>query len=402
MASLLGGLGLAGCSPQGPMPLVLTIGVGVDHDQTINVDLQQEFRDRLRLLERGFRKLNPHVHFRFSLYPEEELIAVMRRRQRSGLEPDLLYINSQTAQALHQAGVTVPFPATAEQLEHFDPAVVRMTRLPGGGLSGLPELQQLQVSCFDRRRLPEAPTTVEGLLKTSAGGVPVGLAMGNGNLFWTMGSLGALPTVERLLRGDPAGPAERQAIGRWLGWLSEASLQQRVAFYGHQDLAENQLLAGQLAWIPCRSTALPRLRRLMGNRLGVAALPDGTGSKASPVNQIRVLALGSTSSQRARQTALAFSAFSLNPMIQRAITLGSYTVLPANRHVPIPVSSSKTLAALVRARDQGSQSESLAALLRPGEPRLARAEALVVKVVFGEVKPVEATARMIRILQQPR
>jgi ABC-type glycerol-3-phosphate transport system substrate-binding protein len=402
VAALAGGLALAGCSPQDQMPLVLAIGVGVDHDQTINVDLEQEFRDRLRMLERSFRKLHPNVHFRFSLYPEQELIAVMQRRQRSGLEPDLLFINSQSAQELHRAGVTVPFPTTAEQLGRFDASVVRMTRLPGGGLSGLPELQQLQVSCFDRRQMAEAPTTVDDLLKASARGVPVGLAMGDGNLFWTMGSLGALPAVERLLRGEAAGPAEHQAIGRWLDWLADASLQQRVAFYGRQDLAENQLLAGQLAWIPCRSTALPRLRRLMGNRLGVAALPDGTGSKASPINQIRVLALGRTSSQRARQAALAFSAFTLNPMIQRAITLGSYTVLPVNRHVSIPVSSSRTLAALVRARDQGQQSETLVPLLRPGEPRLARAEALVVEVVFGEVKPEEATPRMIRILRRPQ
>jgi hypothetical protein len=77
-------------------------------------------------------------------------------------------------------------------------------------------------------------------------------------------------------------------------------------------------------------------------------------------------------------------------------------VLPVNRHVSIPVSSSRTLAALVRARDQGQQSETLVPLLRPGEPRLARAEALVVEVVFGEVKPEEATPRMIRILRRPR
>jgi arabinogalactan oligomer/maltooligosaccharide transport system substrate-binding protein len=402
VATMLGGLGLAGCSPRVEVPVVLTIGVGVDHDQTINVDLEQEFRDRLRLLERGFRKLDPHVHFRFSLYPEDELIGVMQRRQHSGLEPDLLFVTSLTAQRLHRAGVTVAYPVTQEQLQRFDPAVVRMTRLPDGGLSGLPELQQLQVSCFDRQRLPQPPTTVDALLKTSAKGVPVGLALANGNLYWTMGSLGALPAVERLLRGEPAGPAERQAIGRWLAWLADASLQQRVVFYERQDLAEGQLVSGQLAWIPCRSTALPRLRRLMGKRLGVAALPDGPGSMASAVNQIRVLALGSTSTQRARQAALAFSAFTINPMVQRAITLGSYTVLPVNRHVSIPVSSSRTLAALVRARDQGRQRERLLPLLNWGDQRPARVEELIVTLVFGEMKPEDATTRLIRILQQPQ
>lgn len=402
VGAMVGGLGLAGCSTLPQVPVMLTIGVGVDHDQTINVDLQQEFSDRLRRLERSFRRLDPHVHFRFSLYPEEELIGVMQRRKRSGLEPDLLFVTSLTAQKLQRAGVTVPYPLTPQLRQRFDPAVMRMTLLPDGGLSGLPELQQLQVSCFDRHRLPQAPTTVDALLKASAKGVPVGLALANGNLYWTMGSLGALPAVERLLRGEPAGAAERQAIGRWLAWLADASLQQRVAFYERQDLAESELVAGQLAWIPCRSTALPRLRRLMGNRLGVAALPDGPDGLASAVNQIRVLALGSTSSKRARQAALAFSSFTVNPMVQRTITLGSYTVLPVNRHVSIPVSSSRTLAALVRARDQGRQSERLLPLLSSVDPRPARVEELIMSLVFGGVKPEDATTRMIRILQEPR
>jgi hypothetical protein len=123
---------------------------------------------------------------------------------------------------------------------------------------------------------------------------------------------------------------------------------------------------------------------------------------ASAVNQIRVLALGSTSTQRARQAALAFSAFTINPMVQRAITLGSYTVLPVNRHVSIPVSSSRTLAALVRARDQGRQRERLLPLLNWGDQRPARVEELIVTLVFGEMKPEDATTRLIRILQQPQ
>jgi hypothetical protein len=89
-------------------------------------------------------------------------------------------------------------------------------------------------------------------------------------------------------------------------------------------------------------------------------------------------------------------------MVQRAITLGSFTVLPVNRHVSLPVSSSRTLAALVRARDQGRQSERLLPLLSSEDPRPDRLEALIVSLVFGEVKPEDATARMIRILQQTR
>ena len=66
------------------------------------------------------------------------------------------------------------------------------------------------------------------------------------------------------------------------------------------------------------------------------------------------------------------------------------------------MSSSRTLAALVRARDQGRQSERLLPLLSSVDPRPARVEELIVSLVFGGVKPEDATTRMIRILQQTR
>ena len=140
----------------------------------------------------------------------------------------------------------------------------------------------------------------------------------------------------------------------------------------------------------------------MGNRLGVAPLPDGVTSAASPINPIRVLALGRNSTPRARQAAIAFSEFTVNPLVQWAITLGSYTVLPVNRHVSIPVSSSQTLATLVRARDQGLQSDQLLPLVQPNNQRSTRLHGLITELVFGEVSAEAATSRLIAILQQLR
>ena len=154
-----------------------------------------------------------------------------------------------------------------------------------------------------------------------------------------------------------------------------------------------------MAWIPCRSTSLPRLRRRLGQALGVSALPDGRYGQASPVNRLRVLALGTSSSAMGHQRALAFSKYAVNPLVQRELSMGSQTVLPANRFVKVPTSSSTVLAAMVQAGQQGSQINEMVAMLHSNDPRIHTNEHLITQLVFGEITPSEATNRMIDVLQ---
>jgi hypothetical protein len=401
VAAAVAAAALGGCSPQGEPPVVLQIAIGTSQDQVINGQLHREFREQQQRLEQSFRQLHPSIRFRFSLYPEERLVEAMRRRQWSGLEPDLLYVTNRAAHLLLQAGITTPYPTSAEIRSRLEPTLLRLVSSEDGTLTGLPVLQQLQIGCYDNRRLPQPPASLEALVAASAGGAPIGLSVNPENLFWTVGSTGALPAVVHVLSGKPPTEADRQALGRWLAWLTKASSQQRVVFYGNQEMAEEELAEGRLAWIPCRSTTLPRLRQRLGTHLGVAPLPDGANSMASPVNHIRVMALGRNSTPRARQAAMAFSAFTNKPLVQRTVTLGSYTVLPVDRQISMPVSSSQTLTALVRARDQGLQTDQLMRLLRSADQqRPAKVQALISEVVFGELSPEQATPRLINLLRE--
>ena len=168
-------------------------------------------------------------------------------------------------------------------------------------------------------------------------------------LLWSVGSLGALPAFEHIVRGHTIGPADRQAIRTWLSWLKQAGTLQRMTVYPDQQSAEADLAAGRVAWIPCRSSALPSLGRRMGSSLAVAPLPDGDGHRASPIKRLRVLALGRNSTARGRERSLAFGRYSVNPLTQRSMTLNSQITLPANRFVGVPVQSSQTLAKIGRA-----------------------------------------------------
>ena len=394
---------LGGCGGRSVLPRVLYIAIGTNSDQTINAELHREFTERLTQLAKGFQRLHPHTSFQFSVYPEGELIAEMGRRHQAGLEPDLLFVNGDTAVELLRAGLAEPFPASAELLASLEPLELARMRTSQGELAGLPVLSQVQVSCFNRSRLARAPASVEDLLAASASGHPVGLSVDFTNLFWSAGSLGALPGIARALRGGQPSPLERQQIERWLAWLQDASSQQWVTFYGSQQSVEREFRAGRVDWLPCRSTALPQLRQALGSRLGVAPLPTGPGgAQASPINRLRVWALGSNSTPSSRRLAIAFGHYSVNPLVQRDLTLGSQTVLPANRYVRVPVQSSSTLRAMATAGQQGRLSNRLLPLLRAQDPRRERLETVIRNVVFGEMGPAGASDQLIAILRNPQ
>jgi len=402
---LLGGLTLlaplGGCTLGRELPNIVYVAIGANKDQLINAELKQALQDQLMKVGARYRQIHPDTHFQYGIYPEDQMVEVMRRRSWSGLAPDLLLVNGDTALRLRQAGLVDPFPILKDQLAIFNEEELRRLRSPDGRLAGLPVLVQTQLSCFNRQRLSEPPATLQELLNASANGHPMGLSLDLYYLFWIVGSTGALPAIDRAVLGQPLNPAERQALTGWLAWLQNASNQQRVTFFPDQPTAEAEFKAGRLDWIPCRSTVLPQLRLVMGSALGVAPLPDGEGHRASPLNRLRVLALGRSSSAAGRRRALAFSAYSVNPLTQRTLTLGSQTVLPANRFVTVPVQSSQVLAAMVTAANQGLQANSLVTLLHTNDPRIPSLETLLTQLVFGETTPSGGATELIRILQAP-
>jgi hypothetical protein len=117
------------------------------------------------------------------------------------------------------------------------------------------------------------------------------------------------------------------------------------------------------------------------------------------VKRIRVLALGSSSSAAGRARAIAFTHFSVNPLMQRELTIGSQSVLPANRFVKVPVQSSTVLAALDQANQQSDQFNSIVKLMHDNDPRFSKAQALITELVFGEVSPRSSAEALIQVLR---
>jgi ABC-type glycerol-3-phosphate transport system substrate-binding protein len=399
VVSLSCALGLTGCAGGIELPSLLYLAIGTNNDQIIDAELVADVGARLKLLESGFRQIYPSTRFQFAAYPEDEIKPAMARRNGAGLGPDLLLINGDTAKQLVNAGLADPFPLTPTLANLFNPGDLERLRLPDGDLAGLPVIIHSQVACFNRKRLPKPPSTLTELLETSAKGHNIGLSVELSTLFWTAGSMGATDAWLRVVQGKRLSRENVNSIENWTAWLQDASDQQRITFYSNQASALTEFSNGRLDWISCSSTNLPRLRKSLGASLGVSNLPSGPGGSASPINRLRVLALGRSSSRQGRERALAFSRFSVNPLVQRSITLGSQILLPANRFVKVPVQSSVTLQAMSDSQEASLRTAELANLLHVDDPRLDRAQNLITQLVFGEISPQGAATALIALME---
>jgi maltose-binding protein MalE len=379
------------------LPTTLYLAVGVRNDSAITSQIQKSLRERLGVLERSFQELHPGVKLELLLFADDRLVKELRRRNRSGLGPDLLMVQADTARQLAALGLTRPVrfpPAVSDQLE---PALLERLALGGGELAGLPWSLQPQVACFNRGRMARSPATLQELLQASAEGKRVGLGADLGNLGWTLGALGAFDSMVAMLKGGPVPPDLQLRLRGWLQWLHSADLQQRVSFLPSQEKLLEGLKAGELDWITCRSTHISALRSTMGPRLGVAPLPAGPGGEPSPISELRVFAFGRGSSPRQRRAAEALAAFTINPQVQRSFIVRTEEVLPVNRHVQVPVESSSELAALVTAQQQASLAASLPpARLQPINAKLNR---ILTRFLYGDLEEAAAADLLIATLR---
>jgi maltose-binding protein MalE len=371
------------------------------NDNIFDLDgFRRDFNQTFRALEQQFRQVNPRTHFVVQLYRESSLLNEVRQRNASGLGPDLLLVSNRSALQLARAGLTRSPELTPELRQELDPATLSRASLHNPmRLASLPVAQKAQLACFNRMRLQQVPTTLQELLAISANGNNVGLALDPSSIFWSAGALGATQALQQATARRPLNPEQQQALARWTRWLQDAATQQKVTFYGNQDLLIESLSNGQLDWISCHSTDLQRLQRRLGSKLGVAPLPDGPDGQASPINELTVMALGVNSSAGQRKAAEAFAHFALNPLVQRNITISLKEVLPVNRFVTVPAESSMVLKAMLRAQQQSRQAESIVSLIQLNDKRMLQAQGLITRLVFGESTPEVTAQSLIRTLQ---
>ena len=371
--------------------------------------LQRDGKDRIAWtpLLQEYQRLHPGLQLQVSVVDEAQLEETLRRDRSRGLGPDLLVLWAPVANALLQQGLVERLddqPAWHRSQPLLEPALVERVTT-AAGVSGLPAYNILTLACFNRQVVPRPPSSLDDLMGLAASGRPIGVAVDPIGIWWSAGALGAQDAMVPILTGNPrvatASPtADRAALLAWLTWLRQLALQSRVDIAsGPRELVEG-LESGRLSWIPCYSASLAHLERSMGKRLGVAPLPGGPAGPPTPFGTVMVMALGSDSSPPQRRLALQLAELSLDPLVQREITLESLMVLPANRFVSVPVASSGRLAALEQAQRQFDERSKLltasfsADRLRRTQPLV---EDLLWKVMLGVVTPQQGTEALLRL-----
>lgn len=281
----------------------------------------EEQKELVRLLEEDFQTLNPDVRLELMLYREEEIPRVMAARHRDGLAPDLLLVSGTTARELMRRGLTKPVTLTPQLTGLLDARLRKRFSAGPQQLLGVPMLVEPQLACFNRSRLAQSPTTLAALEEASERGIEVGLPINTLDLSWTVGAWGADTALIQAASGHRLSPPQQAAVRRWLRWLRDANMRQRVNFYKQQELLLQGLMNGQLDWISCSSTNLARLRKALGDRLGVAVLPSGPAGAATPLLRYRLWVFGPDSNPQQQRIAEAFVRLSLTPTMQRFLTL---------------------------------------------------------------------------------
>ncbi|MCP9928245.1 ABC transporter substrate-binding protein [Cyanobium sp. CH-040] len=404
LAPLVAGCGL------GPQPLpgltprtstILYVAIGVGDATRIDSTLRSALGEKLEALEKLYADLRPGVKLELLIFEEERLLAEVRRRTRSGLAPDLILAEGSIAQQLHQEGLTrtVPFPNPSS--DQLSPSLIPFAQVDARHLFAVPVGYAPQLACFDRRRMAQPPATMQALLTASSEGQSFGFKLDLGDLAWTLGSLGALESFTAIRAGSPATEEHVSRIRQWLLWLQTANLQQRITLAGPDANLGDGLLDGTYAWITCRSSDQTYLHAQLGDDLGLAPLPAGSQGQPSPVSVLLMWAYGRNSSPVQRQAAEELVRFSLNPPVQRAMTLRGRTLLPVSREAPLPVASSTRLAALVTAQQQAQDARARISQLLVMRNREEDFNRILIAFHYGNLGVDEATDALVRLLQSP-
>ena len=333
LSSMLAAL-LSACSQTGPsLPRVLRVARSTSDPGGLNVDETVRSRRVIKQVQALVQEFDPGLHLHPSSFSEANLQREIARQTNSGLGPDLIITNGNSALALLHNKLTDPISLSAEERTQISSLALNRITTAEGQIAGLPVSQYVQLACYDKRRLPEPPESLDALAKASGKGKVFGLAMHLEDLYWTLGGFEATAALQMMLdRGSPSIENKRR-LNAWLGWLQNASFQQNVLFLNNQVDLREQLIKGQLDWITCWSSQLPQLRTALKENLGVTTLPRGPVGKATPITRMQVWALGRNSSSRQRADSMRLLAFMVEPWAQKTLSLKYRTSFPINPKV---------------------------------------------------------------------
>ena len=181
-----------------------------------------------------------------------------------------------------------------------------------------------------------------------------------------------------------------------------------MLFLSNQVVLGEQLIKGQLDWITCWSSQLPKLRGALKEHLGVTILPKGPMGQPSPITRLQVWALGRNSSRRQRSDSLKLLGFMVEPWTQKTLALNYRTSFPVNPQVAPIVQRQLAFEQNVTGphlelglsdKPSTRHANAVLAAMSTNPQRMADVNGVLSSVVFGTRTPKQATSALQNTLR---
>ena len=337
-------------------PTTLFITFGASQEREFFENDTADIKTFLNEYTETFRRSNPNINIAYITYKSNNFISQIKQDSDLNLGPDLVLTDQNLATTLLKNGLTTPLP-NKQSFDTFYNSRIQTFAQIKGEYTFAPWLINTQIACFNKSKIGNSPGTIDELEKLSSSGKKIGLAKNSFEIAWSAGALGAVSEISSVGNQIPTNP-NYPGLRKWLQWLRQAALYKNISF--HKDTRElsTKLKKNELDWITCYGSQLEDLKRTMGNNLGIAALPNGTMSKAFPGYQIYGFALGKNSSRTQRKTAIKYIKTLVNVIAQRKIQLDDLGYLATNQNVSIPPEISKIQSAINTSYNKQWQSYS--------------------------------------------
>ncbi len=333
---------LSGCSSANNPAHTLYIAYSIPDNgftQSSKEYIEKQISRRTQL----FLKTNPNTRVVTVAYKESQLQHQIAEDSQLNLGPDIILAGDYHLLSLYQDSLISAFPNSSVWAKQYSDVLKSLSTVdnkPAYAPYGI----YPQVSCYNNKAIKQPPKTIQELVMLGASGVRIGLSTGTNEIFWTAGSIGAIPEISSLVNTKNQNKPLPK-INEWITWLRQAALYQNISFYSQNSELVNELAANNLDWISCHSLDIVRLREEMGEQLSIATLPNGVQTKAFAWPDILGYGLGIDSSPTQRALALSYVKANTNAVGQRRVMLLTEDFLPANKAVNIPNQSSQTLKA---------------------------------------------------------
>ena len=290
-----------------------------------------------------FLKTNPNTRVVTVAYKYSQLQDQVTKDSQLNLGPDLILDIDPQLRKLYQDSLISAFPNSSVWAQQYSDVIKSISTIDNK-LAFAPYGIYPQVSCYNNKTVKQPPKTIQELVKLGASGVRIGLSTRTDEIFWTAGSIGAIPEISSLVNTKNQNKPQPK-IKEWITWLRQAALYQNISFYRQNSELVNELAANNVDWISCHSFDIVRLREEMGEQLSIATLPNGVQTKAFSWPIVLGYGLGTDSSPTQRELALSYVKANTNAVGQRRVMMLTEDFLPANKAVDIPNQSSQTLKA---------------------------------------------------------